>query len=338
MMRLIESENVVGRVLEAFSPRSQVAGIRPWAGMGFSGARIWKVQLGTDYFCLRCWGTTRLTREQLLWQHRVLLNARVCSFVPIPVRTLQGETLVSEAGTEWEMTPWMPGVADFNERPSLDRLRSALAAVQEFHQATGGGARVTGHSETAAQRALQIERLAQRWPELSARLKSSVNSEDYELIVKANHHVEHLLPQARSFVLADGGRPHQLQPVIRDLWHDHLLFTDEKLTGLVDYGAMQMDRVECDWARCLGSLRMQGFIPWQDARDVMNALPGLPHLDWALINWLHLTGTILGWLNWCQWLFLEGQQFAQSEKARARMEALVCQLEWCHAAVDPLGT
>ena len=54
-----------------------------------------------------------------------------------------------------------------------------------------------------------------------------------------------------------------LQPAIRDLWHDHLLFTGDQLTGLIDFDAMQMDSIALDLTRCLGSLVPGDTAKWR---------------------------------------------------------------------------
>lgn len=47
----------------------------------------------------------------------------------------------------------------------------------------------------------------------------------------------------------------RLQPCIRDIWHDHVLFDGDRVTGLIDFGAMQIDTPATDIARLVGSLQ-----------------------------------------------------------------------------------
>ncbi len=45
-----------------------------------------------------------------------------------------------------------------------------------------------------------------------------------------------------------------IQPCIGDIWHDHILFLGDGVSGLVDFGGMRADTVAGDIARLLGSL------------------------------------------------------------------------------------
>jgi hypothetical protein len=120
-----------------------------------------------------------------------------------------------------------------------------------------------------------------------------------------------------------------VQTVVRDLWHDHLLFDGERLGGLVDFGTMQIDARECDWARMLGSLRVEGQVPWTWAKQIFAALPEAPAVDWTYVQWLHATGSILGWMNWIDWLFHERRHFANRAAAIERLKLLGEQIEMC---------
>src|SRR5205085_7730253 len=45
-----------------------------------------------------------------------------------------------------------------------------------------------------------------------------------------------------------------LQPAIRDVHHEHVLFTGDQVTGLIDFGALRIDTPLTDVARLVGSL------------------------------------------------------------------------------------
>ena len=42
---------------------------------------------------------------------------------------------MAEGGHLWELTPWLPGVADFHQQPSPSRLQAAVHALARFHRA-----------------------------------------------------------------------------------------------------------------------------------------------------------------------------------------------------------
>ena len=54
-----------------------------------------------------------------------------------------------------------------------------------------------------------------------------------------------------------------LQPCLVDVWHDHVLFTGEEVTGVVDYAAMRLDVPHADLARLLGSLVEDDEAGWR---------------------------------------------------------------------------
>src|SRR6202023_1230336 len=53
---------------------------------------------------------------------------------------------------------------------------------------------------------------------------------------------------ARARVMVDG------QPCVCDVWHDHVLFEGDTVSGLIDFGGAKVDSVAVDLARLLGSM------------------------------------------------------------------------------------
>src|SRR5207302_7945298 len=45
-----------------------------------------------------------------------------------------------------------------------------------------------------------------------------------------------------------------LQVCLCDIWHDHVLFSGDAVTGIIDYGSVRHDHPAVDLARLLGSL------------------------------------------------------------------------------------
>ena len=80
---------------------------------------------------MRRWPAEHPTPRRLEWIHDKLLRAAGCGidFLPVPHRTRHGKTYVVEGGSLWELTDWLPGVADFHKRPTDHRLESAMLAI-----------------------------------------------------------------------------------------------------------------------------------------------------------------------------------------------------------------
>ena len=62
-----------------------------------------------------------------------------------------------------------------------------------------------------------------------------------------------------------------VQPCIRDIWHDHVLFTGDEVTGIIDFGAMDIDTPATDVARLLGSLVGDDEAGWRTASSAYSA-------------------------------------------------------------------
>src|SRR5262245_33352848 len=232
---------------------------------GWSGSQLWRVEIAlrgvpggpnSPDFCLRRWPREHPSREQLEFTHLTLHRAASAglSYIPAPLRTASGQSHVEHGGHLWELTPWMPGVADYRAHPARARLRAAFQALARFHSATGDAA-TNGRAPAFAER---LARVAELQNEQLASLTAAVRcGQGADLDQRAGRLIELAPPwlNALEMPLQIAARePLPLQPAIRDLHHDHVLFTGDEVTGLIDFGALRIDTPLTDVARLLGSL------------------------------------------------------------------------------------
>jgi homoserine kinase type II len=189
-------------------------------------------------------------------------------------------------------------------------LRSGFAALAAFHQALRRD-RTTGPSLG----------LAARWRELDGLIK-----EGFELLACSVERAAgdpHASAARQWLALARAAAPRlvaplrralalavPLQPCLRDARPHHLLFCGERVTGLVDFGAMAIDSVAADLARLssewLGadrSARAEGLAAYAAVRP-------LDPLELALIDVFDDSTALLGGGHWVRWHFVDGQRFA----------------------------
>ena len=113
--------------------------------------------------------------------------------------------------------------------------------------------------------------------------------------------------------------------VVMDLHAEHLLFTGESLTGIIDYGAARVDSPVGDLVRMLGSLepfnaqaRHQAFEYYR----VRNQCDALPLEQFRLIDEI---STLLSALQWLEWLVWERRtlDFDTTQRAVERWQRFV---------------
>jgi Ser/Thr protein kinase RdoA (MazF antagonist) len=232
----------------------------------------------------------------------------------------------------------MPGAADYEQAPSRKKLEAALVALAEFHRAAasfplpdvrhvrspgiaerharmasldGGGLdRLTRAVEEAARGGLARE----SWPELDLRARELLT-----LFPRGARKVAPLVASSLEVRVA-------LQPAIRDIWHDHVLFIGSEVSGLVDFGAMRPENVAADVARLLGSLAADDSAAWQAGLAAYQTVRPLADAELLLAEAFDRTTTLLGGLQWLEWIYVEGRQFANRTGVLKRIDALLARL------------
>ena len=309
--------------------------VSPIQSSGFSGAQLWKINASeSQTLCLKHYRSGSLTVEQLDGIHRVLIHAfnEGCDFVAKPMRLTDGFTTVvagpqsSPTAGLWDLSTWVPGsaVTSFNDA----QIKIAFASIARFHKAAAQVNLAFGPSPNLKQRQAQLAKLVR--PESPALDEASdllkTESIDPSLRGPLTTIVDLLLRVPQSQIASLRTRLNEfatmelpLHPVVRDLRAEHLLFTDDQLTGLVDFDAMQMDSVAYDLSRLTSSMRLNetqlhlALATYHAERPIQAAEAKLTQL---------LTGIsrLLAPLSWVNWLVLEQRSFSNLAAVEQRLK------------------
>jgi homoserine kinase type II len=299
----------------------------------FSGAALWRVTSPRGSLCLRRWPTEHPSPERLQFMQAVLWHVDQEGFglVPLPLETRHRHGFVRHAGHLWELTPWLPGAADFRTNPSIARLRNALIALARFHNA----ARSFPLAETGptgspgmADRVLKLRELlggglepfreavaAGGWPELGELGRRLI-----DLAATCGPQTLAIVEQASTLNVA-------IEPCIRDIWHAHVLFVEDEVSGIVDFGAMRPENVAADVARLLGSLALDNGADWQRGLAAYQSVRPLTGDELALVKAFDHSTVVMGGLQWLRWVYLEGREFGQPRAVLARVREFLARLE-----------
>jgi homoserine kinase type II len=299
-----------------------------------SGAQFWRITTQRGVLALRRWPTEHPTPQRLQFIHSVLQHAArsTITFIPVPIRTTVGESFIRHSGHLWELAPWMPGIADYERSPSAHRLRAALQTLAQFHAAVA-------NFNLAGLAASQ--RLAGSTPAITkrlARLHDLSHGGHQQLVRAINAGVwPDLVPVARQFLAAlPDILPRavaQLEPLLtvtlpqqaclRDIWHDHVLFTGNQVTGIIDFGALDIDTPATDIARLLGSLAGDDRTGWQIGLDAYCEIRPLSPDERSAVHALDKSGTLLAGCNWIRWIYVEGREFENRPQIIDRFRRIV---------------
>ncbi len=306
---------------------------------GFSGARVFRVEIEQSAFSVRQWpiGTpfARLQAIHGLLRH---LGGHADIPIPVPIPSADGGSIVAIEGQLWQVEPWLPGEADFDQQPTEAKLVSAMTGLAQWHRLA------VRYEPPHRDTDWLLPCHEDRSPTVTARLRgliqwrAELNDTERRLMLDPDDQFRHLGQQLtihfRRLAESIGLELQQVeslsvrqQPCIRDLWHDHLLFCDDQLTGIVDFGAVRTDSVACDLSRLLGSLFGTDATAWKRALDTYEQTRPLTPAEHQLLRPLNRSGILLSGLTWLQRRTENRISTEQLPRVIARLERIIGQLE-----------
>ncbi len=308
---------LLSRVLSCF-PTIDSAGAQmlPAAG-GFSGAGVWRVSASCGTYALRGWPPESLPEPRILGLHKLLRHIADSGFehVAVPSQSSGGSTLVKVKGQFWQLEPWLPGAADFHSSPTKERLSNTMRALAGWHIAAAGfrppNSATTWFTSASSERSPAIAERLQRteaWlrGDLNAvdRLLSGQLTEFSRMAATIVTNARLALPAVRRELAALTDVRVPLQPCLRDVWHDHILFEGDRVTGIIDPSACRTENVATDLARLLGSLVADDVQQRRFALDCYTKLRPMTPEEQRLVTVLDRSAVVLGPLTWLRRKYL----------------------------------
>jgi Ser/Thr protein kinase RdoA (MazF antagonist) len=320
------------------------------AKTGFSGAEVYLVRVpeSGERYVLKSF-PAGVPAARAAWVHALMrhLTRAGLSAVPMLRECRRGiaapaaspaNTLAPDAsGTLWEMIQFMPGRP--RGSPTATEAAAALEILALLHVAAAAlpGERVGPAPPACLVRRIEQARtmLEQPWrgrrdnlggrgnPEILARLDEAVSIFDRAEGERMLRHLAVLTP-----------RPIHVQPVLRDIWSDHVFFDDAgRVTAIIDFHAAGIDSPATDLARLLGSWQpiasTDGALldHWRLAVEAYERVRRLDDAERRLVPLLQAAGVVCGLDNWFRWTLDEQRSFPDRERVHARIDTLLAGLE-----------
>jgi homoserine kinase type II len=343
--------NEIHQLLNRYPPDCRPTLIGPLGNAGgMSGAKFWRITAPCGTLILRRWPPKHPTPGRLGFIHAVIDHAALTvDFLPVPIKTHDGHSFIHAADHLWELAPWLPGVANYELAPSDEKLRATMTALAQFHNAVASFEpspeivamlRLDG-PPAIPRRLARLHGLIHREAE---ELEAAIRDIEWPEFARIARIFLACLPRALPHALAklEPLAAVQLprQPCIRDIWHDHVLFTENTVTGIVDFGAVDIDTPATDVARLLGSLAGEPSLPfrekprdapdrpeiWRQGLAAYSAERPLSNDEALAVNALNSANPILAGCNWIRWIYVERRRFEDPAKILTRFQRLAAQL------------
>lgn len=279
-----------------------------------------------------------------------LLADEQLEFIPRLIRTSRGTSLIQDDQFLWELTTWLPGSPDLSGDVSIERRRSTANALARVHLVWKKRARSRGSSPGLNDRMERLRRAQTQRLDFTEVIRSRSHREELgveeaseigspEMMDLAERTLQHLSKSGiRLFQqMQTLNEPVDLHFVIRDLHSEHILYVEDQVTGVIDFGAARRDEPMLDLVRWLGSQapfcrssRWESLDYYLQRYQELSGAPFPMERSTFLERFsvLDQVSTLLSALQWFDWLFIERRRFAvPTQKIAHRWAQLVHRLD-----------
>lgn len=303
-------------------------------------------------WCLRSWPIDEPGADTLGWIHQQVISAAAhCPFILAPVPLKGGsKAFVEYENRLWQVERWATGRNDFHDAPSPTRVTEGMQALAQLHlgwiatpqesssillgqwNAAGKPYATLGPSPGLQNRWIQLNQLLESKRTIFLQTRRFLSTTEGPLpgshlmwntvVDRVEQYWSDHFQRGRSLLDKRNSLILPLGPVLADVWSDHLFFVGDRLSAIIDYGAMRIDSAAADLSRCLSSLCGTDAQARQDAIQQYEAKRPLTESEHVAIQIFDHTSRLLGPLHWLRWLFVE-QRMAPSEAILRRLQCLL---------------
>lgn len=295
---------------------------------GLSGASLWRFDAPIGPLVVRCWPPGGADIGAI---HRQLALLAGLGFVPIPLTARDGGTFqrIAAGGREkriWEVTPWMPGAPDPTRPPRPARIRSAFASLAKVHRGLSIQANVAVPPGLLA-RLGEVEALiAGGLERIAEAVGRAATGPSTDLIRRWIAAARWGLPPLLATLRRATTTPVAVQPVIRDARAEHFLFENDRVSGLIDFGAMGIDAPAADLARLLTDMVGDSESGRSVALETYSSVRPIDPGEVGLIGVYEEANAWLGPARWVRWHVVERRTFDDPGASARGLERTVGRL------------
>jgi Ser/Thr protein kinase RdoA (MazF antagonist) len=303
---------------------------------GLSDANVWRVQAADNSWAVRCWSPKEGLRERLQLIHTAQQQAlrSGCQFIAAAIADRNGSRYLEHEGRIWEIAPWLPGapLPTHAGESSLksQRLRNAMSALAALHSAWRRLGQQTAPPPAVRDRIRRIVDWSRsegnRWTQqICADQTSSHFTQEWFSPGKYLERWLRLAQRAGQWWFHNGADlyqrlvdlqvPQALHASLRDVRRTHILFVDEHVTGVIDFGSMRPDWPALDLARYLAESAGSSRELWRELTEQYASSVGNRPLHVGAVLTLAEATQIIAVDTWVQWLFTAPHRFAPTAPA-----------------------
>jgi homoserine kinase type II len=299
---------------------------------GLSGVLLVRYRSARGLLVLRGWAPHGPGREMLERVHHWLSLAADLEFIPVPIPDASGRSLQEWGGRLWEVSRWMSGTAELSPPPATGRVQAALCGLAALHQHLAREEK-EGTSPGLRERADAICRLMEGGFDA---LDSAIDKErQRDTCIQFHDAASRWVKRARPIaprvvgpLRAAAGWRVRLQPCLRDARPEHFLFDGDRLSGLVDFGAMGVESVSTDLARLLGEWLPHDSQARALALAAYERFRPLDHTEMLLLDAFETASSLLIGERWTRWHYLEHRHFDDPRAIELGLSRGLLQLDW----------